>query len=154
MLRFIRWIASKLPRRDICAEDGAVYMERYRVFGWMPGSKWRGPSLYLHRFRLPDQDLALHNHPWPLALSLILTGCYLEETDREHPGGSPRRHRGPGSLRLLTSRTYHRVDALIGETWTLFLVAPKSRSWGFWLPGRGHIEWRQRLAERGITPEY
>lgn len=149
-LRLINWIARHLPRRDIPAEDGQVYLERYRVFGWMPGSRWRGPSIYLHRFRLPDQDFALHNHPWPRCVSLVLAGGYTEE----RRGSGWRRHERrlkPGRLNVIRPDDYHRVARLHGtETWTLFVVWPRTRSWGFWVPGRGHIPWRDRLAERGI----
>lgn len=156
-LRLIHWVAARLPRRDIPAEDGQVYLERYRVFGWMPGSNWSGPSLYLHRFRLPDQDTAPHNHPWPCAVSLVLAGGYTEERlayaypdDNLHV--QSRRLR-PGHLNVIREGDYHRVAALHGaETWTLFLVWPRTRSWGFWVPGRGHVPWRERLQERGLDP--
>lgn len=153
-LRLIHWVAARLPRRDILAEDGRVYLERYRVFGWMPGSSWRGPSLYLHRFRLPDQDTALHNHPWPRAISLVLAGGYTEERRVYfYPDAfeiQSRRLR-PGRLNIIRERDYHRVARLHGaETWTLFAAWPRTRSWGFWMPGRGHVPWRDRLRERGI----
>jgi len=153
-LRLIHWIANRLQCRNIYAEDGALYLQRFRVFGWTEGSRWFGPSLYLHRFRLPDQDAALHNHPWRWGFSWILSGGYIE--DRGHQSGfalirDGRFCRLPGDLNVIRPETYHRVHSLLGrETWTLFLVAPKSRSWAFWVPGRGPVPWRQRLAERGI----
>lgn len=147
-LRFVRWLASKLQRRDIITEDGALYLSRYRVLGWMPGSDWRWPfSVYLHRFHLPDQDEALHNHPWKWAVSLILTGEYLEVQPDTWLW------REPGSIRVIRDTDYHRVDRLRGETWTLFITGPKVKSWGFMVPGRGHVPWRERLAERGIEVE-
>lgn len=158
-LRIIHWVASKLPRRDIPAENGEVYLERYLVLGWNPGSRWRGPSLYLHRFRLPDQDSATHSHPWPIAVSLVLAGGYTEERllgEEKDPHGATATFTGlrrlrPGRLNVIRERDYHRVDELHGEeTWTLFLAWPRTRPWGFWVPGRGHVPWRERLAERGI----
>jgi hypothetical protein len=152
-LRAIRWVASWLPCREIYAEDGKLYLERYRVFGWTEGSTWRGPSLYLHRFRLPDQDVAPHNHPWKWARSLILSGGYTEE--RSHASGmilidDGKRRLSAGSLNRIGAGTFHRITEIHGETWTLFLVAPKSRSWVFWVSRRGPVPWRERLAERGI----
>lgn len=152
-LRLVHWVACRLPRRDILAEGGAVYLERYRVLGWMPGSRWRGPSVYLHRFRLTDQDLALHNHPWPWAVSLVLAGGYTEQRLGSLHGlpACKWRRLKPGRLNVLGPDDYHRVADLHGaETWTLFCVWPRTRSWGFWLPIRGHVPWRERLAERGI----
>lgn len=159
LLRLIHWVARHLPRRDILAEGGAVYLERYRVLGWMPGSRWRGPSIYLHRFRLPDQDTALHNHPWRRCVSLVLAGGYTEErllgTIPDELGriGSVigTRCLRPGNLNIILPDDYHRVSELHGaETWTLFVVWPRTTSWGFWVPGRGHVPWRDRLRERGI----
>lgn len=147
-LRLIHWVAARLPLREIPAEDGAIYLRRYRVLGWMPGSKWRGPSIYLHRFMLPDQDTALHNHPYRRAFSVVLSGHYDEI--RKSNGASPfwRRVRW---VNIIGPADYHRIDRLHGEVWTLFLTWPKSRGWGFWVPGRGHVPWKERLAERGIA---
>jgi hypothetical protein len=64
--RFVRWLASKLKRRDICGDDGSLYLSRYRIF----------------------------------------------------------------------------------------VVGPKTKSWGFRVPGRGFVPWRERLAERGIKADY
>lgn len=157
-LRFIRWLATKLPRRDIVGEDGVLYLTRYRIFGWMPGSRWKGPSLYLHRFHIPDQDLAPHNHPWRWAVSWVLTGGYTEErlVPSLHPYASYIESRDlmPGRMNIIQHSDYHRVARLHGETWTLFLVGPKATSWGFYVMGRGHVEWRERLRERGIKPAY
>lgn len=155
ILRLIRWIASWLPHRLITGEDNTPYLSRFRIVGWMPGSTWRWPfSVYLHHFHRPDLDDAHHNHPWSWAVSLILTGGYTEEVPlAELHGGhlviGERRLR-PGRLNFLRSDSYHCVKELHGEVWTLFIVGPKAHSWGFWVPGRGHVPWRERLAERGI----
>jgi len=152
-LRTIRFVASLLPKREIYAEDFALYLERFRIFGWTEGSSWKGPSLYLHRFHLPDQDVALHNYPWRRAYSLILSGSYDEfrgkvECDKLECFDS--RSVRAGRINTIGPDDYHRIAYLHGEVWTLFFVWPKSRSWGFWIPGRGHVEWKQRLLERGI----
>lgn len=149
--RFLRWLSSKLERREICAEDGKLYLERFKLFGWMPGSKRSYPfSVYLHRFHLPDQDDAMHNHPWRWAFSIILTGCYLEQREYD----APRWCRSAGSVVFLSDKTFHRVDRLFGETWTLFVVGPKTGSWGFLLTDGVVVPWRERLEQRGIKASY
>jgi hypothetical protein len=116
----------------------------------MPGSTKKYPlSIYLHRFHLPDQDQAMHNHPWRWAFSIILSGTYLEQRKENHP----RHCRSPGSIVVLRHSTYHRVDQLFGEVWTLFVVGPKASSWSFMVDGV-EVPWRERLAQRGIKPSY
>lgn len=145
MLHFLRWLASRLPRRLITGEDDTPYLSRYRVLGWMPGDKRRWPfSIYLHHFHRPDLDEALHNHPWRWALSIVLTGGYCEARS----WGA--QWRKPFTVELLRADTYHSITRLQGEVWTLFIVGPKAQSWGFLVSGRGHVPWRKRFAERGI----
>lgn len=151
-LRFIQWLARHLLRRDIVNETGQVYLERYRIIGWMPGSKWRWPfSIYLHHIRLEDADESLHNHPWKWSFSIKLHGGYLEEV--EPSGDEYRRFRIAPRVHWV-GRRYHRVQQVSSDCWTLFVVGPKANSWGFLVRGRGHVPWRERLVERGIKPSY
>jgi hypothetical protein len=171
MIRLLRAISRRLWLREIHGESGP-YLERYWIFGWMPEFLWaRAPlmghrairprpdrfsrfGLYLHRFVTPDQDQeSPHSHPWKWAVSLVLAGGYTEQRLVTCSWGTElvtRRIR-PGTLNFLRHDTYHVVTELHGaETWTLILTGPKTRSWGFWVHGRGHVPWRERLAERGI----
>jgi hypothetical protein len=149
----IRWIAAHLKRRDICGEDGTLYLSRYRVLGWMPGSRWRLPfSIYLHRIHRADLDPAPHNHPWKWARSLILHGQYLEV--REHGDATSYEWLRPGRVNRINESDFHCIASVQGEVWTLFIVGPRCQSWGFKVPGRGFTPWRDRLRERGIDPSY
>ncbi len=71
--RSLYWISGFLPFREISDGD-TPYLERYYV-GTLLG--WR---FYLHQFVGSDPDRGLHDHPWPRAFSLILSGFYYEET--------------------------------------------------------------------------
>lgn len=161
-LRFLHWFASLLMRRDIYREDAALYMTRYRIMGWMPGSRFTWPfSVYLHQFHLPDSDDAPHSHPWKWAFGLVLAGGYTElrlVTESWHPNCAERRfgirRLGRWRFNLLRNDTFHAIKQLHGETWTLFVAGPKATSWGFFVPGRGVVPWRERLRERGITPDH
>lgn len=73
MKRFLYWLTSRLPCR-IISEGDAPYLERYYLFTVLG---WR---FYLHRFVRSDPDRGLHDHPWSLAFSIILSGWYYEET--------------------------------------------------------------------------
>lgn len=142
-------LAKSFHERVIVDENREPYLTRYCIWGWHPGLEEKFPfSVYLHRIHQPDADEALHNHPWEWAVSVVLRGGYLEEL----PTGE-RVPRNEGSIRVLRSSDYHRIAEVQPDTWTLFLVGPKVSSWGFQVPGRGHVPWRDRLRERGIDPD-
>lgn len=172
MIRFLNRLVRRLWLRKILCEDSSLYLERFRLRGWLPdpslspkdesGARyWRAPpthqkdkgtSLYLHRFCLPDADRAPHNHPCAWAVALVLVGGYTEE--RLVNGRLVRRRLYPGMLNVIRHSDYHTVVELHGrETWTLFLMGRRVSSWGFWVDGK-HVEWRERLRERGLTPDY
>jgi hypothetical protein len=113
-------------------------------------------SGYLHRFFRGDLDDAPHSHPWPWSFSIVLWGGYTEERKITVDGIDYLKTRRvwPLSINWFRKGDYHRVTKLHGaETWTLFITGPKTLSWGFWVFGRGHVPWRERLAERGIHVE-
>ena len=145
---------ARLRERKITFSGDRLYLRRFAIDGWMP----RDPdgklySVYLHNIVLADEDEALHNHPWEWAESLILCGGYSEEYSTEvggkkHPMGYEALHRNS-----LGHTDYHRIRAVSKGTWTLFVCGPKTASWGFDVDGV-HVPWRERLDQRGITPEY
>lgn len=137
-------ISARLDRRNIVGKDGSLYLERYRVSGWMPGDATNPRcNAYLHRFLRPDEDPELHNHPWPWACSLILAGGYVEQTMRGQ------RILRPGAVNLFHGDKLHRVSELLeADCWTLFVTGPKSQSWGFLVP------WRTFLRTKGQEPAY
>ena len=74
MKRFLFWLTSRLPCRIICDHDGTPYLERYYLFTLF------GVRAYVHRFVASDPGRGLHDHPWPWAVSIVLSGFYFEET--------------------------------------------------------------------------
>ena len=84
--RFLNWATCHRPYRIICNERGEPYLLRVKIFGYMPGKpSWLPISMYLHLFIRPDEERAIHNHPWLWSASLILVGGYTEE--RLHRNG-------------------------------------------------------------------
>ena len=147
MIRLLRRFASLFPCREIRDLNGTLYLQRFRIVGDMMGRHaWFPLTVYLHRFERPDHDRHLHNHPWPWAVSLVLAGGYDEV--RQGDQGKHVRCLRAGDWNLLRANTFHTVAKLKGETWTLFIVGRKVQSWGFAVPGRGVVEWRQYHAER------
>lgn len=128
-----------------------------RLIAWLANKL---PNLYLHRFLRDDDDRALHDHPsW--AASLILHGAYIE-----HTIGAGGIHTwtqyDAGAFRVLPTRHAHRIellremvhngDPIVRRTdppapcWTLFLMGPMVREWGFHCPHRGWVHWREFTA--------
>lgn len=165
MLKLLHFII-RFCRLRVISTLGNEYLRRYtyRSLGWFPGDKPTPFSIYLHHFIRPDDDRELHSHPWKWAVSVTLAGGYVEErfpTECDtcgHPQDGyhkvTRRTRFL-SVNFIRGTDYHRVASLHGkETWTLFIAGPKASSWGFWVPGRGHVEWRTFLTEKGMKVDY
>jgi hypothetical protein len=124
MARFLFWLSRFLPCRIIDGDDGP-YLERYFL------ASFCGWNFYLHRFVADDPDRGLHDHPWRLAFSLVLSGFYYEET-----------RMGENKVRWfnwLTGDSFHRV--LLPrhphnpynrvQCWSLFCHGPTVKRWGF-----------------------
>lgn len=131
-MRFLEWLASKLPSTTITV-GGKPYLTRCYLFG--KDRTWG--NIYLHRFHSSDQGDELHNHPWEWSVSLILSGGYSEEF-REGDGRETwwvnRREKRPGELNFIRAGDFHRVDLHDEEkgAWTLFFAGPRTKDWGFW----------------------
>lgn len=139
-------LANRLPCRIISDKD-VPYLERYYLFTAL------GVRFYLHRFVGSDPARGFHDHPWPWAMSIILTSYYWEV-------------RRSGLRRVawfnwLLGDTFHRVilpqksvrkwvngklvTAADVPCWTLFFHrAENVKPWGFLKhePTSGSATWR------------
>lgn len=139
-------LARRLPRRDIVGNDGSRYLTRYRVLD-LGTHRW---CINLHQFHRGDYAGELHNHPWRWALSLLLIGGYREE--RRVGGDVQVWTYPPLSVNALSAGTFHRVDLLDGECWSLFITGPKTQSWGFWDRITGAFTpWREYVGRAART---
>lgn len=137
LLRHFRSIADqRAPDFTIGGTDNP-YLRR-----WFVTPRGDDGAVYLHQFLRSDEDRALHDHPWP-SLGIILDGQYLE-----HVAGAEPELRTPGMMIRREPETAHRVELLpdhrlTGEApvWTLFLVGPRVRDWGFHCP-QGWVPWQ------------
>jgi len=102
-------------------------------------------QIAIHRFWKSDDDGGLHDHPWLFWGSYILEGGYVEHT----PSGAVARK--PGAFRMRHAWTQHRIEipADGSEVWTIFIMGPKIRAWGF-VPDatRNWIHWKPYLEMR------
>ncbi len=134
-----RWAVWK--RMTLRRGDGVVYMARRRIVQ----TPWF--ALYLHRFDAPDPGVDLHDHPWWFT-SIVLRGGYVEEIapSRDAPmlarvaemfprsaqRGVERRWVA-GTAHTLPMTHCHRITCLLRvPTWTLVIVGPRRRGWGFY----------------------
>lgn len=126
MQRFLWWVTQWLRVRVIYV-DGRPYLERYylgRVFDW---------TAYLHRFVREDSERWLHDHPWRLAVSVVLAGGYLEERWRWlcPQVGLVTEVCCVTWGNILRGRDFHRIIHVLPGTWTLFLHGRRAKEWGF-----------------------
>ncbi len=151
-------LALRVPRFDILKRietKDELYLRRFylvrrsRLFHFLSGNKYEG--LYLHLILRPDEDQHLHDHPWDFS-AFILSGGYREEApSREHSAlwqhGDDLTMRvwGTWSYRSSRAEQLHRISSEgFKRTWTLFLVGPKRRMWGFktesgWMPYEAYL---------------
>jgi hypothetical protein len=106
-----------------------TYLFRWTLFavhGW---------KVYVHRFVGDDWSRDFHDHPkrfWTVGF----WGKYLEYTPR-----GQRWYRAPW-IRTFPAEHKHRITTPHRRTcWTLVIVSPTVRAWGFWHNER-FIDWR------------
>lgn len=156
------WIQKILPNRAIKSGDP----NPWQLWRWMD---IEGPSvetaqhteLYLRRLyavRTPwfgvmlhwivredwDRD-ALHNHPWRF-FRFILRGGYTEQVayafDKTTLTSIENHSHRRFSAGLYPKNAYHRISSVKPNTLTLVINGPKRYSWGFFVPGEGHVWWQ------------
>lgn len=132
--RLLYWLSGFLPGRLINGNDGSrqdvrPYLERYFI------ATLFGCFAYLHRFVHSDWDDCPHDHPFKWALSLVLSGGYIElRVIGMNAYGPVCRSRmiKPCRFNWFGPHIFHRVIVPEGkEGWTLFLHGPRTKTWGF-----------------------
>lgn len=133
-------IAAKLFKYETMSGNGAcpVYLRRWTLaLGF-------GCGIYLHHFLGDDWALDPHDHPRRF-ISIGLRGWYWE--DVFNGGGvleSSTKYTAPW-FRSFPAKHLHRIRAEeSANAWTLVIVLPKSRPWGFvrdgvWMPFRDYV---------------
>lgn len=128
--------------------ENLPYLHRYYLLNtrwlarWFPKLSYR---LVLHKCVLSDED-GLHDHPWSWK-SKILEGGYWENLD-----DGRRIWRGPDGWRSCKSTMYHRLELPHegAESWSLFLMGPKEKQWGF-RDRNGHwVQWDEYIENRHL----
>lgn len=111
----------------------------------------------VHQILRSDDARDPHDHPWPF-LTIILRGGY-KETRTRRDGATSDRWFPPGSVLFRRADDLHHLtlpavdDADVANeepAWTLFIMGPQIRKWGFWSLANGWTYWRTYL--RGEPP--
>jgi hypothetical protein len=135
-------LLSILPMEEINGgERCPTYMYRWTLL------RLFGCAAYLHKFVGEDWSLDKHDHPKRF-ISIGLRGEYTEHTPHPHWGESFERvvfFRAPW-VRTFSATHIHRLSGPTPEEpcWTLVLVGPAVREWGFWSAG-AWVKWTDYL---------
>lgn len=154
--KFFSWTTEKdgityqrgLYRLITDREMSEPYLHRYYLFStrwlkrWFPKLSYR---LVLHKCVRSDAD-GLHDHPWDWK-SKILEGGYWE-----HLSGGASMYRGPGGWRSSKATDFHRLvlPRDCSYSWSLFLMGPKTKDWGFLDRNGEWVQWEEYIYNRHL----
>lgn len=138
MDRFLLWLVEALGLRLFTitgntrtgGNASTPYMHRWFLWEQRGTIGWR---VLIHKMVRPDEDERPHNHPWPWAIAICLSGGYVEERVFDVVSVKHRlRHIRPWSVNLVRGGDFHRICALPNEhSWSLFIHPPRTQHWGF-----------------------
>ena len=120
--------------KEIRSKEGKLHFCRWEIL------KTRWFSIYIHGIYASDKDKHLHNHPWDYK-SIVLKGSYVEETTN---GLNILKF---GTITSKDGNDYHKIKQLLTKSvYTLFIVSPVKRVWGYQVDGSfiDNEEYRRR----------
>ena len=125
--------------KEIRSKEGKLHFRRWELL------KTRWFSIYIHGIYAADEDKHLHNHPWDYT-SITLKGKFIEETQTGFNLMKP--------FKMVTrdGKDYHKIKELKSKSvYTLFIVSPIKRLWGYRVDGRWmpHDKYRE-LKNKGF----
>lgn len=166
-------LLSRMYLRKIYREDNSEYLDRRSLTPQVRGNEDGGHRTFLHHFLAPDGD-ELHNHPWKWSWSIILPWCWYDEdyfdidklssidlavmTNPAEPVTVEQlkelgivKSRRVRFFNFISGRRYHRITNISKSCWTIFHSGPEVGDWGFFIPGRGHVDADTWIAERTLA---
>lgn len=149
-----RLIYTMFKKEEIMRGDESVYLNRWTFFRTSPDGLLSKIGLgdiriYLHKFTGNDA-CDLHCHPNSF-ISIGLLGKYEEEFWNSKKKKSFKRIYKAPFFRFLQASHTHRIQLVNNQpAWTLIIMFPKKREWGFykWINGkRKWIHWKQYVGD-------
>ena len=138
LLRLMKGLDARLIRRGD-DQTGTPYLWR----GYLAEkARAGGMGAFLHRFVSSD-EIEYHCHPWTWAYTFILSGSYREDrvsallidfdASVATLDGSTRVQTivKAGDANIIMAHTFHRVELLTPEVFSLFIHGPRAQDWGF-----------------------
>lgn len=119
--------------KEIISKSGKLHFRRWELLK----TPWF--SIWIHGIYAADEDLHLHNHPWDFK-SIVLKGSYIEKTDKGFICQSI------GKFNSRNGEDFHKIFQLLSPVvYTLFIVSPVKREWGYKVDGKfvQHEEYRK-----------
>lgn len=120
--------------------DGAECFPEPHFHRWTLARLPGGPAAYLHHFKSSDHWPNPHDHPKTF-ISIGLKGEYNEYS---FDGDRPEMHHFKAPwIRKFPPEHKHQIMLIQHKpVWTLVLVGPKRREWGYWTDSQGFVWWK------------
>lgn len=162
-----------VPEREVIGPPDCPIMHRWELWGGGPVGKRPATArmkLMVHHFLPNADDRDVHDHPRPF-WTFVLRGSYDDMKPCERPGcdgdgfmlpddwACPvcrgagvvvNERMRPGKLRRRAATHRHRTKVGPKGCWTLVLMGPLRRDWGFWRRGTWWF-WKDYEAEFGFA---
>lgn len=117
-----RWLLKHVPHEVIGWKEYNETFIRWFVF------QCRWFEVYLHKLHAPEWLPECHDHPWNF-VSFVLRRGYTELLNRAD--GAVLLNHEPGAIIYRKATDAHVVYTPNGPAWSLVVVGPNVRKWGF-----------------------
>lgn len=102
-------------------------------------------KLLLHHFLPNAEDVDFHDHPRPF-VTFVVKGDYTDESWRVGEVATEHEHMDAPMFRYRPANYCHRTFGGEQGAWTVVIMGPIVRKWGFvrngrWMPWKRYIEW-------------
>ncbi len=157
--RWARWYMASHGPDQVLRTDGTTdYLKRWYIV--RKSKEWGrfGFNIYIHEILRPDDDRALHDHPWNFT-SIILEGGYREVIGDSFGQPLVTLLRKEGQIIRRKATDAHRLILHLGDprasrgdsgaamkyhpALTLIICGRNRRHWGFWAEQGIWIHWRK-----------
>lgn len=119
-----------LPEPELIGHPDCPLIKRWTIIGDRQQGVYRWPfKLMIHYFVPGTEDPDPHDHPRSF-VTLILRGHYVDVNRH-----GQREVMRVGKLRHRPAEHAHRTIAGPRGCWTIVVMGPQSREWGFWFDG-------------------